>query len=75
MNHKLTVVSEPCVDYLNDNRIVNCTTIHPCTEWNCQYIKNHFHKTPDECKYDDYLLIVLIVIGVILLCAIIESCK
>ena len=38
-----------------DGKQVNCTNTNPCKEWSCSYILEHFHKTPYECEYDDYL--------------------
>ena len=66
-DHKPTVVSEQWIDYLAPDVVapewpykimrdqVNCTNIHPCRNWDCLYVREHFHKDPSECEYDDYM--------------------
>ena len=50
-----TTVSEKLIDYtLSPNKRVNCTNQDPCTDWNCGYVREHFHRIHDECEYDDW---------------------
>jgi hypothetical protein len=53
IDSKNTTVSEKLVDYTADKR-VECTNQNPCTEWTCGYVKEHFHRTSEECEYDDW---------------------
>ena len=55
IDDKATTVSEKLIDYtLEPNKRVNCTNQDPCTDWNCGYVREHFHRTPEECEYDDW---------------------
>ena len=69
MDDKRTVVSEQWIDYKDPlQRKVNCTNTDPCGEWDCKYIDEHFHKTPQECEYNDYSTIVTLLLLTCLLC-------
>lgn len=58
IDNQLTVVSEKWIDYTTPKPHVqvNCTNTDPCKDWTCSYVSEHFHKTPNECEYDDYLV-------------------
>ena len=69
-DNTITIVSEKYIDY-STNTQINCTNMNPCNDWNCKYVYEHFHKTPNECEYDDnqnVVTIVLIIIGIIVCC-------
>ena len=70
IDHKNTTVSEKLADYSTDppSRVV-CTNQDPCTDWNCLYVKEHFHRTPEECEYHDWSDYVTYVIYGLLICA------
>jgi hypothetical protein len=68
IDSKNTTVSEKLVDYTTDKR-VECTNQKPCTELTCGYVKEHFHRTPEECEYDDWSDYVTYVIYGLLICA------
>lgn len=69
IDNKPTVLSETCIDYMDPlQRRVNCTNTHPCVEWDCKYVDEHFHRTPEECEYKDYLTVVTILLILCLLC-------
>ena len=83
IDNKPTVVSEQWIDYLAPDVVapewpynflpsqVNCTNLHPCRNWDCQYVREHFHKKPDECEYDDYLTVITVCL---ILCLIFTTC-
>ncbi len=49
-----TTVSEKLIDYtVKPHKRVNCTNQDPC-DWNCGYVREHFHRIPDECEYKDW---------------------
>ena len=49
-----TTVSEKLIDYtVKPHKRVNCTNQDTC-EWNCGYVREHFHRTPEECEYHDW---------------------
>tara|TARA_B100000214_G_scaffold296139_1_gene225980 strand:- start:937 stop:1392 length:456 start_codon:yes stop_codon:yes gene_type:complete len=50
-----TTVSEKLIDYtVSPHKRVNCTNQHPCVDWNCGYVREHFHRIHDECEYNDW---------------------
>ena len=53
-----------------DGEQVNCTNSNPCKEWTCSYVIEHFHKTPDECEYNDYLVPIAVTNILMLVCCI-----
>ena len=53
-----------------DGEQVNCTNTNPCKEWTCSYVLEHFHKTPDECEYNDYLVPIAVTNILMLVCCI-----
>jgi hypothetical protein len=63
VDQKEVVVSEQWIDYTT-HELANCTNLQPCREWDCQYIKEIFHKHPDECEYMDHIIIVSILLGI-----------
>ena len=77
IDQRAAIVHEQWIDYLAPDVVapewpytimrkqVNCTNLHPCRDWDCLYVKEHFHKTPDECQYDDYMKIVTIVLSIL----------
>ena len=70
IDNTITIISEKCIDYTTNTQI-NCTNINPCNDWNCKYVSEHFHKTPNECEYDDYLIlvtIIFIIFGILICC-------
>jgi len=70
IDNKISIVSEKWMDYTTNTQ-VNCSNINPCSEWDCEYIYKHFHKTLDECDYDDYMTlvtIILIIFGPLICC-------
>ena len=69
-DNTITIVSEKYIDYTTNTQI-NCTNMNPCNDWNCKYVLEHFHKTPNECEYDDNLTLVttlLIIFGILIFC-------
>ena len=60
-----TTVSEKLIDRTTGEQ-VNCTNENPCSDWNCLYVNEHFHKIPDECVYKDHLKAVVITVSVVL---------
>ena len=64
-------VSEPWIDYLSPTKEhVECTNSEPCRNWDCSYVREHFHKNPPECEYDDYMIWVTIGLLTWLICMI-----
>ena len=64
-------VSEQWIDYLSPTKEhVECTNSEPCRNWDCSYVKEHFHKNPPECEYDDYMIWVTIGLVTWLICMI-----
>ena len=54
IDDRATTVSEKLMDYtLEPNKRVNCTNQDPC-DWNCGYVREHFHRIHGECVYDDW---------------------
>ena len=68
------VVSEQWLDYTT-TELVNCTNTNPCRNFDCGYVRKHFHKTPDECEYEDHIVIVSVLLGLWLISAIKHSCN
>ena len=55
IDDKATTVSEKLIDYTGERKErVNCTNQDPCVDWNCGYVREHFHRIPDECEYHDW---------------------
>ena len=71
IDNKNTTVSEKLVDYTTDKR-VECTNQDPCTDWTCLYVKEHFHRTPEECEYDDWSDYITYIIYGLLICAFLQ---
>lgn len=63
IDNKIVIVSEKWIDYKTPvpHEQVNCTNSNPCKKWQCNYVLEHFHKIPDECEYNDYLVPVSII--------------
>ncbi len=54
-------VSEQWIDYLSPTKeLVNCTNSEPCRNWDCSYVREHFHKDLPECEYEDNMIWVTI---------------
>ena len=73
-NHTV-VVSEQLIDYEDpQQRQVECTNVHPCGNWNCTYVEEHFHKRKDfsQCDYDDNLVLVSAVLIVFSICCVLN---
>ena len=68
------VVREQWKDF-HTHELVSCSIANPCRGWSCSYVLEHFHKTPDECQYDDHMMLVTIILCTIGCCGIIEFCK
>ena len=50
-----TTVSEKLIDYtVKPHKRVNCTNQDPCVDWNCGYVREHFHRIHEECEYHDW---------------------
>ena len=47
------------------HELVSCSNANPCRGWDCSYVLEHFHKTPDECQYDDHMMLVTIVLCIL----------
>ena len=62
MDQKEVVVSEQWLDYTS-SELSNCTNTNPCRNFDCEYVRQHFHKTPDECEYEDHIIIVSVLLG------------
>ena len=70
-DHKEVIISEQWIDYLSPTKEqVNCTNSEPCRNWDCSYVKEHFHKDLSECEYEDYMNWVTIGLVIWLLCMI-----
>ena len=73
---KMVRVSEGWIDYLSPTKEeVNCTNAQPCRDWDCVYVKEHFHKNLSECEYDDHMELVTIGLVIWFVLIIRESCK
>tara|TARA_B100000902_G_scaffold386720_1_gene429752 strand:+ start:689 stop:1156 length:468 start_codon:yes stop_codon:yes gene_type:complete len=64
VDHRESIVYERWKDY-KTHGLVNCSSDHPCEGWTCEYVKEHFHRTPDECQYDDWMDQVMIVLSIL----------
>tara|TARA_B100000214_G_C23580594_1_gene451646 strand:+ start:18 stop:560 length:543 start_codon:yes stop_codon:yes gene_type:complete len=77
IDNKTSIVSDKLIDYEDpQQRQVNCTNINTCNDWDCKYVKEHFHQDPDECEYKDNLELVtfiLILCGICILCSLIRE--
>ena len=69
IDEKHVVVSEKWMDYTTGEQ-VNCTNMHTCSDWNCKYVTEHFHKHLDECAYDDNVVIITALIILTFVCCI-----
>ena len=72
IDHDESTVRENFLDYTT-NELVNCSSDDPCRDWTCEYVKEHFRRTPDECQYDDWMDQVIICLS-ILTCLAICAC-
>ena len=72
VDHHESIVYERWKDYTT-GKLVDCSSDHPCEGWTCEYVKEHFHRTPDECQYDDWMDQVIICLS-ILICLAICTC-
>jgi hypothetical protein len=72
IDSKNTTVSEKLMDYTTDKR-VDCTNQNPCTGWSCGYVKEHFHRTHEECEYDDWSDYVTYAGYILLICACLQG--
>ena len=72
IDNKIVIVSEKWMDYNTPvpHEQVNCTNSNPCKKWHCSYVLEHFHKTPDECEYNDYLVPMAVTNILMLVCCI-----
>ena len=72
IDNKIVIVSEKWIDYKTPvpHEQVNCTNSNPCKKWQCSYVLEHFHKTPDECEYNDYLVPIAVTNILMLVCCI-----
>ena len=72
IDNKIVIVSEKWIDYKTPvpHEQVNCTNIDPCKKWQCSYVLEHFHKIPDECEYNDYLVPIAVTNILMLVCCI-----
>ena len=72
IDNKIVIVSEKWIDYKTPvpHEQVNCTNSNPCKKWQCSYVLEHFHKTPDECEYNDYLVPMAVTNILMLVCCI-----
>ena len=72
IDNKIVIVSEKWIDYSTPepHEQVNCTNSNPCKKWQCNYVLEHFHKIPDECEYNDYLVPMAVTNIVMLVCCI-----
>ena len=64
IDHDESTVRENFLDYTT-NELVNCSIDHPCRDWTCEYVKEHFRRTPDECQYDDWMDQVMICLSIL----------
>tara|TARA_Y100000996_G_scaffold398619_1_gene366830 strand:- start:1468 stop:1944 length:477 start_codon:yes stop_codon:yes gene_type:complete len=70
IDHDESTVYERWKDYTT-GELVNCSSDHPCRDWTCEYVKEHFPQagTPDECQYDDWIDQILICLSILTFCA------
>jgi len=70
IDHHESIVYEHWKDYTT-GELVNCSSDHPCRDWTCEYVKEHFPQagTPDECQYDDWIDQILICLSILTFCA------
>tara|TARA_Y100001935_G_C17310642_1_gene515835 strand:+ start:2927 stop:3394 length:468 start_codon:yes stop_codon:yes gene_type:complete len=64
IDHHESIVYEHWKDYTTGD-LVNCSSDDPCRDWTCEYVKEHFHRTPDECQYDDWMDQVMIFLSIL----------
>ena len=69
-----SIVHQQLKDYTT-NELVNCSNASPCRGWSCLYVRDHFNKIPDECKYYDHMRLVTILLILVGLAACIEFLK
>ena len=70
IDHDESTVYERWKDYTT-GELVNCSSDHPCRDWTCEYVKEHFPQagTPDECEYNDWIDQVIISLVALTCCA------
>ena len=70
IDHDESTVYERWKDYTT-GELVNCSSDHPCRDWTCEYVKEHFPQagTPDECQYDDWIDQIIIFLSILTFCA------
>ena len=80
IDQKEAIVHEQWIDYLAPDVVapewpytimrkqVNCTNLHPCRDWDCLYVKEHIHKNPDECEYNDWMNEIAIGLNICVFC-------
>ena len=59
-----TSIAEPLLDKTTDKH-VNCTQEKPC-KYTCIYVKEHFNRTPEDCKYTDYFGIISTILEILI---------
>ena len=68
IDHRESIVYERRKDY-KTHELVNCSSDHPCKGWTCEYVIEHFHRTPDECEYNDWMDQFIILLAALTCCA------
>ena len=63
-----SVVHARFLDYTT-GELVDCSNDHPCEGWTCEYVREHFRRNPDECKYNDWMDGILICLAILSCCA------
>ena len=69
VDHDESVVYERWKDYTT-NELVNCSSDDPCRDWTCEYVKEHFRRTPEKCQYDDWMDQIIICFSILTFLAI-----
>ena len=68
IDHRESIVYERRKDY-KTHELVNCSSDHPCKGWTCEYVIERFHRTPDECEYNDWMDQFIILLVALTCCA------
>ena len=65
---QLTVISEPLRDHITDTNVeCYCSEGKSCNNWTCYYVREHFHRVPHECHYNDFYDEIKIIIEILLI--------
>jgi len=71
----LTVISEPLRDHTTGTYVeCYCYEGKSCRNWTCSYVREHFHRIPHECRYNDLYDEIKIIIDILLVISLCAFC-